>query len=393
MPPAVSNAVGVTTTFFTTTMERFKQSRLGRALFRFLNVGGTIMSGGIAYSGLFSLFAGLAIGISVIMSVVGKDSTMRTALVDAVNGAIPGLLYDGSSEGVGGVGGLVDIDDLTVSSALNVGSITGLIALFFSALGVMGAIKKALRSIFGIVAVAENPVIGRLRDLGAFIVVGVGVLATAVAGAATSMINSTLAARWDIPGWVGGYGSQIGVILASFLIDAGVLAMMIRVAGIRAPKKDLIQGACLGAIAFGILRIVGTRAVSASSNPLLASFAAIVVLLLWLHLAARVLLIVAAWIANPPAPVKVDHPQEVHMTERPNYVTVSVPATLAWPHQRITGALNPDPTRHPDYIPPVVESVEREPHIKGVRGWILRRKLARAQQRVEKVRMRYYGQS
>ena len=110
----------------------------------------------------------------------------------------------------------------------------------------------------------------------------------------------------------------------------------------------------LGAFALGVLRQVGTGAVgSVTRNPLLASFAAIAVLILWLHLTSRVVLLVAAWMANPPLPRDVDHPDEVHAHERPNYVTLSVPETLTWPRQSITGSLEADPTAHPDYVPPV----------------------------------------
>ena len=56
---------------------------------------------------------------------------------------------------------------------------------------------------------------------------------------------------------------------------------------------------------------------------------------------------------NPPLPRDVDHPDEVHAHERPNYVTLSVPETLTWPRQSITGSLEADPTAHPDYVPPV----------------------------------------
>ena len=81
--------------------------------------------------------------------------------------------------------------------------------------------------------------------------------------------------------------------------------------------------------------------------------AAIAVLILWLHLTSRVVLLVAAWMANPPLPRDVGHPDEVHAHERLNYVTLSVPETLAWPRQSITGSLEADPTAHPDYVPPV----------------------------------------
>ena len=98
-----------------------------------------------------------------------------------------------------------------------------------------------------------------------------------------------------------GPGARLIALLASFLIDAGVLALLIRVCGVRAPRGDLLQGAGLGALAFGILRQTGTGAVGAAArgNPMLAPFTAMIVLILWLHLACRVVLYTCAWTANP----------------------------------------------------------------------------------------------
>ena len=73
-----------------------------------------------------------------------------------------------------------------------------------------------------------------------------------------------------------------------------------------------------------------------------ASFATPAILVLWLHLMGRVVLLTGAWIANPPRLQAVASPQEVHAHERPNYVTLSVPATLRWPHQGLTGSVGVD---------------------------------------------------
>ena len=167
-------------------------------------------------------------------------------------------------------------------------------------------------------------------------------------------LSGSVGRSLGLPQSLTGTGAWVMTLLLSFLIDTGVLALLITMCGIRPPRRDLVQGCMLGAFALGVLRQVGTGAVgSVTRNPLLASFAAIAVLILWLHLTSRVVLLMAAWMANPPLPRDVGHPDEVHAHERPNYVTLSVPETLAWPRQSITGSLEADPTAHPDYVPPV----------------------------------------
>jgi membrane protein len=53
-----------------------------------------------------------------------------------------------------------------------------------------------------------------------------------------------------------------------------------------------------------VVRVLGTSVVagSASSNPILTSFAVIVTLLVWMNLIARIVLLAAAWTADPPGP-------------------------------------------------------------------------------------------
>ena len=340
-------------------LEWWNRSRLGRMLARYGNVRGGLLAGGIAYTGLFSVFAGLAIGVSVLMATIGRHPQIRDAVLDSIGSLLPGVVDDGSG------GGLVSIDQLTLDSALNLGSVLGLLTMLYSAMGLMGALKNGVRAMFGIVTLPHNPVVNQLANLAGFLVIMVAVLATAMA----SVLTSAVAGAMDfLPSWLSGPGVKAATLALSFLIDAGVLALIIRLSGPRVPRRDLVAGAAIGALAFGVLRQVGTSAVgSVSSNPMLASFAALVVLILWLHLASRVVLYVCAWMANPPRPQAVDHPDELHAGQTPNYVTLSVPATLAWPRQSLTGTLEVDSTAHPDYVPPVALE-EAEPEPGGKRG-------------------------
>ncbi|MBN9328042.1 MAG: YihY/virulence factor BrkB family protein, partial [Cellulomonas sp.] len=60
--------------------------------------------------------------------------------------------------------------------------------------------------------------------------------------------------------------------------------------------------AAIAGVGLGVVRVLGTSVVSGSvrHNPVLASFAVIVVLLLWINLVSRIVLLAAAWTANPP---------------------------------------------------------------------------------------------
>ena len=325
-----------------------RRTRIGRALIRYGTARGALMAGGIAYTGMFSIFAVLVIGMNLLMAMLGNRPTFRAAVVDSINSLLPGVIDTGNGQG------LVSVSQLSVSSAFNLGSVVAAGALIYSVISLMGTLKIALRAMFGLVNPVMRPVVGQLANITGFLVMVAGVLVTAVASVVTTTLSGNVGRALGLPESLTGTGAWLVTLVISFLIDTGILALLITICGVRPPRRDLALGCMLGAFALGVLRQVGTGAVgSVSRNPLLASFAAIAVLVLWLHLTSRIVLLMAAWMANPPLPRDVGHPDEVHARERPNYVTLSVPETLAWPRQSITGSLEADPTAHPDYVPPV----------------------------------------
>ncbi|WP_167147940.1 YihY/virulence factor BrkB family protein [Actinomyces sp. ZJ308] len=325
-----------------------RRTRVGRTLTRYSTARGALMAGGIAYTGMFSIFAVLVIGISLLMAMLGNRPVFRAAVVDSINSLLPGVIDSGNGQG------LVSVDQLTLTSALNLGSVVAAGTFIYSVISLMGTLKIALRAMFGLVNPTMRPLMGQLANIAGFLVIVAGVLVTAVASVVTTTLSGSVGRALGLPDSLTGTGAWLITLLLSFLIDAGILALLVSICGIRPPWRDLTLGCMLGALALGALRQVGTGAVgTVTRNPLLASFAAIAVLVLWLHLTSRIVLLMAAWMANPPLPRDVDHPDEVHAHERPNYVTLSVPETLAWPRQSITGSLEADPTAHPDYVPPV----------------------------------------
>jgi membrane protein len=256
------------------------------------DVGGSVLAGGIAYAGLFSLFAGLTITFTVFARVLGANRSLAEQVDQQISSWLPGVLDTGH-------GGLVSPEALVRSGALSVTSVIAGVVLVWSALSVMTAVRTALRSVFGLGAVKGSLWKSRLTALAGFAVLGAGLLVSAIIG---------LAAAWG-EGWVRQALGSPGVAHllgwaaygVSWLVDALILAGAIRfVAGARPRLKDLAEGCLAGAAAMGVLKRLGAGVVaSASSNPLLASAAGVVTLLVWVNLLARVLLYAAAWVATP----------------------------------------------------------------------------------------------
>jgi membrane protein len=129
------------------------------------------------------------------------------------------------------------------------------------------------------------------------------VLSAVLTLAVTALADAILGVLgWDAAARV--VGRVIGVLVA-FTVDAGMFLLVVRVlAGIRPPRRDLLQGALLAGVGMGALRLLGTSVVAgaAGRNALLASFTVLVTLLLWINLLARIVLVAAAWTADPPLP-------------------------------------------------------------------------------------------
>lgn len=311
--------------------------RIMRSLTRYGNGRGALLAGGIAYSAIFSLAAALTIGITVLLGVLGRSPQLQDAVFSSLASSLPGVLeWKGSS-------GIVDPSDLVISTSFSITGIVAVVVLVFSATSVMRAMKSSIRAMFGIDQVPSGAASEKLRDLLGFVAIALGVGATGILTLAHTVIGTRVFSAIGLESTLASVMIRIGSFLISAAIDGLILWILIRfVALVRAPKTDLWWGLAGFGIVASLIRSLGTSAVGSVNNPLLASFAAIATLLLWINLLSRVMLIACAFIANPPKALKVSEAEDVHATERPNYVSLSEPLTLDWAHHRLSGAVDLD---------------------------------------------------
>lgn len=314
-------------------VEWAKHTRLARALGRYGQARGSLLAGGITYVAIFSVSAALAIGYTIFMWLLGGDEELRESVVQAINDALPGIIDTGD-----GAGGLLTPEQLVIDQAINLASIIAAAVLLWSAMSIMNSLKLALRAMFGIATPKESFPVAKVRDLVGFVALALAVLLTAVLGIAVGTAGQWVMELIGITGALAAWTLRILGLLVALLVDTAMVALLIRgLAGARVPRRDLLLGALIAGVAAGALRLLGTSVVGAVDDPLLASAAAIVTLLLWINLLAQMILIVGAWMANPPlAPAPTD-PADTRYDQSPNYVTLSVPRTLLWPHHAATG--------------------------------------------------------
>lgn len=275
-----------------------RRTRIGRANARFGAAGGGVLTGGIAYSAVFSVAAALTIGFTVFTAVLGGDHALRARVLETVSSSLPGLVDTGDGQGA------ISPQSLTLSAGFTIAGVVAVVVLVVSAISWMAALRVGLRAMFDLPADAGNVVVGKLRE-----VAGLAALSLAVVVSATVSLVVTGAVQWAL-GALGLSADAAGIVVAvgvvtSLVVDGLTFALLVVVlAGVRPPRRDLLSGALIAGTALGVVRHLGTAVVAgaAGRNALLASYAVIVTLLVWVNLVSRIVLLSAAWVANPPLP-------------------------------------------------------------------------------------------
>lgn len=320
--------------------EWWNQTRIARALARYNGANGPLLSSGMALTSLLSLTAALTVAVTGFMAVLGGNETMREALFSGIARTIPNLLKTDEDPS-----GLIDPESLVMSGAVSATGMIALAIMAWSAVSVVGQLGASIRAMFAIRVVPSHPLVLIARNALGALALGLSLVLGAGLGVAVDMTGEAL------PGLLGLDSSSASLALLDAL--STLLALLVYalvswvligvVAQVRVPMRRLLTGVLLIALASIVLRIAGTSVVGAAKGPLLATAATLITLVLWINLQVRAVLLICAWIADPPAPEKPASARAIHFLETPNYVTRAVPATLAWQYDPVSGEVRPDP--------------------------------------------------
>jgi membrane protein len=292
-----SGAVERVTTTVTPLIERITALKPVRVVMHYGQSRGPILASGLAFQAIFAVFGGLWVGFSIAGLVLVTNIGLRTALIDVLAQTIPGLI---ATDGTDGTDGIIDPETLLSAGSFGWQGAIALVILLFAALNWLASARGATRSIFSLPTSETNFLLLKARDLG--LALGFGTLL--LVSAALSVVG-TLALDAVLQ-WVGIRDTTLSTVLGRtvtlaimFLLDAFVLGMLYRVlAGVKIPLHHLRQGAIIGALALGALKVLGGNLLGgASNNPLLLGFAVLLGLLIWFNFACQAILISSAWIA------------------------------------------------------------------------------------------------
>jgi membrane protein len=265
-----------------------------RVFQNYSGVQGPLLASGLAYQAIFAVFAALWVGFSVAGLIISGNEQLQRPIVDLLGSAVPGLIKAPGGNGAIDPSMLLDAKVISWTGAI------ALVGVLVTALGWLASARTAIRVIFGLPQSTTNFVLLKLKDLAVAVGFGLALVVSAALSVAGSAATTALLPLIGVSS-----GSVIGAILGRvvtlavmFALDATILGALFRVlSGVQIPWKRLRGGVLVGAAGLGVLKVLAGSLLGVSkSNPLLASFAVILGLLIFFNFVCQVILIAASWI-------------------------------------------------------------------------------------------------
>lgn len=264
----------------------------------FLQNNGFLLAAGVSYQALFAIFAAIYVAFAIAGLWLGASPTAVTAVIDLINLYVPGLISEDSP--------LFKPDQVTQIATGNAGvlSVTGVIALIavvWTATGWVTFSRRAVRDMFGIPPDLRNYLMLKARDLFAAAVFALALVvgSTLISGGTVAFDLIFSLFGWDTTSAWFKVFVGLAVVVVSFALSSTAIAALFRfLTGTSLRWRRVWPGALLGGAGVTVLQLgAGFLLSYAPANPLLATFAIFVGLLLWFRLMGVVLLVAAAWVA------------------------------------------------------------------------------------------------
>ncbi|WP_404431705.1 YihY/virulence factor BrkB family protein [Microbacterium lacus] len=265
----------------------------------FLQHNGFLLAAGVSYQALFAIFASVYVAFAMAGLWLGGSTEAINAMIELINSYLPGLISDDGS----GLFTTQQVTAIATGSASTL-AITGAIALItamWTAIGFVTFARRAVRDIFGIPPDRRSYFLLKARDLLAAVAFGVALV---LGFSLTSLGTWALNLIFSLFGWntaTGLYelGVRVSALAVTLALYTATLAALVKfLTGVTLHWRQIWPGAALGGAAITVLQIgAGWLLIYTPSNPLLATFAIFIGLLLWFRIIGVIILVASAWIA------------------------------------------------------------------------------------------------
>jgi YihY family inner membrane protein len=227
----------------------------------------------ISYYGFFSLFPLMLALVSILGYVLSGNPHLRNQIVDSTIAQIP-VLGDQLRANTGKLPGS------------GLGLAVGILALLWAGLGALQATESAMNHVWDIPRRDRpNFLVSKLRAVLMLVVLGIGILATTLIGAASTF-------RGDL-----GAGGTAFTIVLSLVVSTGLFFVSFKVLTHRdLGWRDIVPGAIVGAIGWVALQALGGWFVSSrikGASQTYGTFAVVIGLLTWLYFIGQVVVLSA----------------------------------------------------------------------------------------------------
>ncbi|MDQ1173461.1 membrane protein [Microbacterium testaceum] len=264
--------------------------RLVRAFLVYSGARGPMLADSVTYRTLFSLFAAVLLGFSFATVWLAGNPDGIAALERSVNSVVPGLV---------GPNGLLQLDGIKAPE-FTIAGIIAILGLLGAAIGAIGSLRSAFRQIAGVTTDDTLPILVIVRNL--LVALGIGValvgaaIVTFLATAGLTFVRELLGISAD--SWVSAVLTWLLSTAVVLVLDTAAVAVAFAaLSGVKTRRSTLLRGALLGGVGLVVLQqLSGLFVGGATSNPLLATFASLIALLLWLNLSSQVILVAGAYI-------------------------------------------------------------------------------------------------
>lgn len=268
----------------------------------FLQHNGFLLAAGVSYQALFSMFALFyVVFASAGLWLGGRAEEVVPPLIAVINGYVPGLITEDAAQD-----GLFTTDQAMQVATSGIGTlaVTGAIALgtaIWTAIGFITFARRAVRDIFGIDPDRRSYVLLKARD---FLAAAIFAILLLLGAALASVGTWAIGLLFRLLGWSRDsewyqWSVQFGSIIVGFVVFAVAIGALLRfLIGISLSSTLILPGSLLGGGAMIVLNLgAGLLLSYTPTNPLLATFAIFVGLLLWFRLTGIILLVASSWVA------------------------------------------------------------------------------------------------
>lgn len=234
------------------------------------------------------LMVGFAVAGFILNAHVDLLDHFRQSIVDAM----PGGLGETVAKAM----------DSAVNSRTTVG-IVGLAGAALTGLNWISGLREAMTAIWG-GRVSRNPILGKVYDLGMFVVLGLGFTVSI----GLTVLNSGGVLDWllvwlNLDYWHAAVVAfQIAVPILAILILWPLLTFVLaKVPLVNLPLRNAAKAGLVAAIAMEILKTVAGRVIEATSRgPAGVAFGSIITVMIVINLIARLMFYATAWCATDP---------------------------------------------------------------------------------------------